>query len=326
MRRREFIFLVGAAAVAWSFASHAQQTKPVIGYLATLGHRDRPYLAEAFRRGLSEAGFVEGRNVVIEYRFGENQADRLPGLAADLVRRKVAVIAATGGNISLVAAIAATKTIPIVFVTGRDPVAAGFVASLNRPGGNVTGVSFFATELTAKGLGLMHEFVPHAAVIGLLVNPNTPETAREPIDAQKAARGLGLQLRVVKAGSSGEIDAAFNSLSQQGVGALLVGADPFFSSRRQQIVALAARHAIPAMYFNREFVNSGGLMSYGNDIPDVYRRVGIYTGRILKGAAPADLPVDRATRFEFVINLKTAKALGLTVPATLFARVDKVIE
>jgi putative ABC transport system substrate-binding protein len=326
MRRREFVALVGGAAVAWPLASYAQQSMPVIGYLAALGRRDRPYLAKAFRHGLSEAGFVEGRNVVIEYRFDENQADRLPGLAADLARRKVAVIAATGGNISVIAAMAATKTIPIVFVTGRDPVARGLVASLNRPGGNVTGISFFGAELTAKGLGLLHEIVPKATVMAVLTNPNTPETGREPIDAQQAARDLGLQLLVLKASNSSEIDAAFSTLSQRGAGALLVGGDPFFSVRRQQIVALAARHAVPAIYFNREFVAIGGLMSYGNDIPDAYRRLGIYTGRILKGAKPTDLPVDQATRFEFVINLKTAKALGLHVPPTLFARTTEVVE
>jgi len=326
MRRREFLGILGGAATACSFASHAEQTKLVIGYLSTLGHRDRPYLAEAFRRGLNETGFVERRNVAIDYRFAENQSQRLPRLAAELIRRNIAVIAATGGNSATFAAMAATKTIPIVFVTGRDPVKAGLVASLNRPGGNVTGISFFGTELTAKGLGLMHELVPRIAVMAMLVNPNTPETNREPIDAQKAARALGLQLIVLKAGSSIEIDTAFKKMSQRRAGALLVGGDPFFTARRRKIVALAADHAIPAMYFNREFILAGGLMSYGNDIQDVYRRVGIYTGRILKGTAPADLPVDQAAKFEFVINLKTAKTLGLSVPPTLSVRATEVIE
>jgi ABC-type uncharacterized transport system substrate-binding protein len=324
--RREFITLIGGAA-AFPLAARAQQPGvPVIGFLTTLGRNDRPNLAEAFRRGLSETGYIEGRNVAIEYRFAENQHDRLPALAADLVGRKVAVIVATGGGNSVLAAKGATTTIPIVFTFGSDPVLAGFVASLNRPGGNITGVSFFGTLLSGKALGLLHELVPNAAVIALLANPKIQESAGTVSDAQEAARTLGLQLAVFNASTPSEIDTAFATLRQRRVGALLVGGDPFFTSRRQQIVALATRDAVPAMYVNREFVEEGGLMSYGNDILDTYRRAGVYTGRILNGASPADLPVDQATKFEFVINVKTAKALGLEVPAGMSAMADEVIE
>jgi putative ABC transport system substrate-binding protein len=299
---------------------------PVIGFLNSLGRNDRPNLPDAFRRGLSEAGFVEGRNVAIEYRFAANQYDRLPALAADLVGRKVAVIFASGGGNSTLAAKASTTTIPIVFVTAGDPVQEGYVASLNRPGGNITGINWFGTQLSAKGLGLLYELVPNAALIALLANPKTPESVRTVSDAQEAARRLGRQLLVLNASTPGEINTAFATLRQRRADALLLGGDPFFSSRRQQIVALAARDAIPDMYANREFVEEGGLMSYGNDIPDAYRRAGAHVGRILKGDKPADLPVDQATKFEFVINLKTAKALGLEVPAGLSARADEVIE
>jgi putative ABC transport system substrate-binding protein len=275
IRRREFIFTLGGAAAAWPLAARAQQPGvPVIGFLTTLGRNDRPNLAEAFRRGLSETGYIEGRNVAIEYRFAENQHDRLPALAADLVGRKVAVIVATGGGNSVLAAKGATATIPIVFTFGSDPVLAGFVASLNRPGGNITGVSFFGTLLSGKALGLLHELVPNAAVIALLANPKIQESAGTVSDAQEAARTLGLQLAVFNASTPSEIDIAFATLRQRRVGALLVGGDPFFTSRRQQIVALATRDAVPAMYVNREFVEEGGLMSYGNDILDTYRRAG----------------------------------------------------
>jgi putative tryptophan/tyrosine transport system substrate-binding protein len=280
----------------------------------------------AFRRGLSEAGYVDSRNVAIEYRFAENRHDRLPALAADLVGRKVNVIAATGGGASVLAAMAATKTIPIVFTTGGDPVREGYVASLNRPGGNATGVSWFSTLVAGKGIGLLHELVPNAAIIAMLVNPTLLESARMPSEAQEAARILGRQSLVLNASTSTEIDAAFAAMRQRDAGALFVGGDPFFSGRRQQIVALAARDAIPAMYTNREFVEEGGLMSYGNDTADGYRRAGVYVGRILNGASPADLPVDQATKFEFLINLKTAKTLGLDVPPGLSARADEVIE
>jgi putative ABC transport system substrate-binding protein len=326
MRRREFITVLGAAAV-WPLTVRAQQpAMPVVGFLTSLGQDERPNLRAAFRRGLSEAGYTEGRNVAIEYRFAENQHDRLPGLAADLVDRKVAMIAATGGGSSVLAAKAATATIPIVFAFGGDPVREGLVASLNRPGGNITGACFFAVEISSKALGLLHELVPGAAVIALMVNPRNPESAQWISSAREAARTLGRQLLILNASAPAEIESAFATLPQRRVGALLAGGDPFLTARRQQIVALAARDAIPAIYSNREYVAEGGLMSYGNDIPDVYRRTGVYAGRVLKGEKPADLPVDLATRFEFVINLKTANALGLAVPPTLLARADDVIE
>jgi putative ABC transport system substrate-binding protein len=326
VKRRKFISLLGGAAT-WPFAARGQQpAMPVIGFLSSLGRNDRPNLLEAFRRGLSEAGYAEGRNVAIEYRFAENQYDRLRALAADLVVRKVAVIAAMGGGSSILAAKASTSTIPIVFTTAGDPVQEGYVASLNRPGGNVTGINWFGSVLGAKGLGLLHELVPNAAVIALMVNPNTPESAHTPRDVQEAARTLGRQLLVLNASDPSEIDTAFATMRQRRAGALLVSGDPFFSTRRQQIVALAARDAIPAMYFNREFVADGGLMSYGNDVADAYRRTALYVARILKGEKPADLPVDQATKFEFVINLKTAKTLGIEVPPGLSARADEVIE
>jgi len=260
-----------------------------------------------------------------EYRFAENQHDRLPALAADLIGRKVAVIAATGGGASILAATAATRTIPIVFTTGGDPVREGYVRSLNRPGGNVTGVSWFSNLIAGKALGLLHELVPNAAVIAMLVNPKLPESARMQSEGNEAARTLGRQLLVLNASSASGIDAAFATMRERRVGALLVGADPFLSSRWQQLVALAARDAIPAMYPNREAIEEGGLMSYGNDTADAYRRAGVHVGRILNGASPADLPVDQATKFELVVNVKTAKAIGLTIPETFLARADEVI-
>jgi putative tryptophan/tyrosine transport system substrate-binding protein len=325
MRRRAFIGLLSGAA-AWPVVARAEQPKPVIGFLTGLGQNDRPNLANAFRRGLGEAGYVESRNVAIEYRFAENQPDKLPVLAADLVSRKVAVIAAMGGGNSTLAAKASTTTIPVVFVTGGDPVQEGFVASLNRPGSNVTGINWFGSQLAAKELELLHECVPSAAVIAMLTNPKLPESARTQNDAEDAARMLGRQLLILHASTPSEIHTAFVTLRQRRADAVLVGSDPFFSGRRQQIVALTTRDAIPDMYSNREFVEEGGLMSYGNDIADAYRRAGLHVGRILKGENPADLPVDQATKFEFVINLKTAKALGLEVPATMLARADEVIE
>jgi putative ABC transport system substrate-binding protein len=325
LTRRAVVPLIGGFFALPIDARAQQLATPVIGYLTTLGRSDRPSLPDGFRRGLSEAGFVDGRNVAIEYRFAENQFGQLPALATDLVARKVAVIAATGGANAILAAKEATTTIPIVFTFGADPVQEGFVASLNRPGGNLTGISFFSTLLAAKALGLLHELVPNA-VIALLANPKLPESARTVSDALEAARTLGRELLVLTASTPSEIDTAFAALRQRRAGALLVGGDPFFTGRRQQIVALAARDGVPAMYFNREFVFEGGLMSYGNDIVDAYRRAGLYAARILKGDKPADLPVDRATKFEFIINLKTAKALGLDVPVGLSARADEVIE
>ena len=305
----------------------AQQTgMPVIGFLSPLGRNDRPELTDGFRRGLSEAGYVEGRNVAIEYRFAENQYDRLPALATDLVGRKAAVILAAGGGNSALAAKTSTSTIPIVFLTGGDPVQEGIVSSLNGPAGNVTGISFFGTQLGAKGLELVHELVPNAGVIALLVNPKARETARTQSDAQEAAQRLGRQLLVLNASTPREVDSTFANMRQGRACAVLVGGDPFFSSRRQQIVALATRDAIPSMYFSREYVAEGGLMSYGNNVPDAYRRAGVVVGRILKGQKPTDLPVVRPTKFELVINLKTARTLGLIVPDKLLTLADEVIE
>jgi putative ABC transport system substrate-binding protein len=324
--RRQFISALGGAA-AWPLAAGAQQSAmPVIGFLSSAGRNDRPKLVDAFRQGLSEAGYVESRNVAIEFRFAENKYERLPALAADLVSRNVSVIAATGGGNSILAAKSATTTIPIVFTTGDDPVKAGYVASLNRPGGNVTGISFFAAVLGSKGLGLLHELIPNVSVIGMLLNTANPESGSMQTDAQGAARILGLRLIVLGASTPSEIETAFAAMRQRRVGALLVGGDPYFTSRLQQIVALAERDAIPAMYFNREFVADGGLMSYGTDIADGYRRAALYVGRMLKGEKPSELPVDQATRFELVINLKSAKALGIDVPPGFSARADEVIE
>jgi putative ABC transport system substrate-binding protein len=283
-------------------------------------------LNAAFRDGLNEMGYVDGRNLAIEYRWAEGRNERLPELAGDLVRRQVAVIAAVGGNNSAFAAKAATATIPVVFTSGADPVAVRLVASLNQPGGNATGVSWFASELGPKQLGLLHELMPKITITALIINPNSPESERQPEQAQQAARSLGWQLQVIGARSESEIDEAFARALVGRTEAVVVGTDPFLFSRRDQIVALADHYAVPTIYFDRSFVAAGGLISYGNSISDAYRRAGLQTGRILKGAKPNDLPVDQATRFEFVINLKTAKALGIEVPPSLLARADEVIE
>jgi len=326
IQRRKFLAALGGAAVAWPLAARAQQAAmPVIGFLSSRLASDSVSLA-AFREGLKEAGFVEGQNVTIEYRWAEFQNDRLPAMAADLVQRRVAVIAATGSTAAAAAAKLATTTIPIVFGSGFDPVKEGLVASLNRPGGNITGVTGLTFELGAKQLDLLHAMVPNATVIAVLWNRNDPDSEAQLKDVQAAARTLGLQTLALTIGSEGDFEAAFATLVQRGAGALLICSGAFFTAHRVQLAILAARHVVPAIYSIREFPMAGGLMSYATRFTDAYRQVGIYVGRILKGAKPADLPVMQPTKFELVINLKTAKTLGLTVPPSLLAIADEVIE
>jgi putative tryptophan/tyrosine transport system substrate-binding protein len=328
MRRREFIALLGGAAAAWPLAARAQQAgMPVIGFLDSRSLDALTDRLRGFRQGLKDTGYVGGENVAIEYRWAENQFDRLPVLAAELVRRQVAVIVTSGGATAASAAKAATTTIPIVFTVVEDPVRLGLVASLARPGGNLTGINFLSGELTAKRLELLRALVPAATRVAVLVNPanarNTETTLR---DVEPAARAMGLQIQVLSASTSREIDTAFATIVRERPDALFVGGDAFFSARRVQLALLAGRHGVPAIYSDREYADAGGLMTYGSNIVDVYRQVGVYAGRILKGAKPADLPVVQSSKFELVINHQTARMLGLTVPPSLLATADEVIE
>ena len=325
MRRREFITLLSAAA-AWPLAARAQQqAMPVVGFLRSTQATGFAYIVDAFRQGLNDVGFVEGKNVAIEYRWAENQQDRLPELAADLIRRQVAAIVGAGTPAAQ-ACKAATTTTPIVFVSGADPVSIGLVARLNRPGGNITGVVFTVVALAAKLIGMLNELVPKASVIAVLRDPNGPDVEGESRDLEEAGRAIGRQILMVNAANEREFHAAFAKVVQAGAGGLLIGASPFLLSQRRQLVALASRHALPTMYNQREFVEVGGLISYGPSQSDAFRRAGVYVGRILKGEQPGDLPVELGTKFELVINLATAKAFGLEIPPNLLALADEVIE
>jgi ABC-type uncharacterized transport system substrate-binding protein len=327
MRRREFIALVGGVATAWPLSARAQQlTVPVIGFMSGRAPDDSAHVVSAFRQGLAEIGFVEGQNIAIEFRWALGDYDRLPALAADLVSRRVVVLVAVGGDVSAVVASKATKTIPVVFGMGGDPVKAGIVASFNRPGVNVTGYTLWTSEMESKRLGLLRELIPGVPLIGILISPRFPPTVQELDDLEPAAKGVGQQLFVARANDDAELDAALASFVQQRVGAFLVTAAPFFDTRRERIVEFAAQNRVPAIYQFREYAVAGGLISYGPNIAESYQNAGVYVGRILKGEKPADLPILQPTKFDFVINLKTAKALGLTVPPTLLAEADEVIE
>jgi ABC-type uncharacterized transport system substrate-binding protein len=326
VKRREVIALLGGAA-AWPLAVHAQQpAMPVIGFLGPTSPDMFPDRLRAFRQGLKDTGYVEGENVEVEYRWADNQLERLPALAAELVRRKVAVVATIGGTASVLAAKSASTTIPIVFLVGEDPVRLGLVTSLARPGGNLTGINFFVAELVAKRLELLRELVPAATRIAVLVNPTGPDAEATLRDVEPAARAMGLQIWVLNASTSGEINEAFANFARSRPDALFVGSDPFFSSRRVQIAHLASHSSIPATYAGRQYVEAGGLMSYGASVTDAWRQVGVYTGRILKGAKPVELPVIQSSKFQLVINHQIARMLGLTVPPMLLARADEVIE
>jgi putative tryptophan/tyrosine transport system substrate-binding protein len=327
MKRREFITLLGGAAAAWPLAAGAQQPAiPVIGFLHSGSRESVSQDVPNFRQGLDETGFVEGRNVAIEYRWADGQYDRLPALAADLVRYPVAVIAACATSAPGLAAKTATSVIPIVFQTGADPVLDGLVTSMNRPGGNITGVTRLSVTLAPKRLELLHELAPRASTIGLLINPTNPRSRLVVQQMEQPARALGVSLHVLEAATEGELDSVFASLGQMGIGALLVAQEPSYFRWRERITALAARHAIPATYGQRDYAVAGGLVSYDASVSDSYRQVGVYVGRILKGVKPADLPVMQPIKFEIIINLKTAKSLGLEIPDKLLARADEVIE
>jgi putative ABC transport system substrate-binding protein len=327
MKRRDFISLLAAAAAAWPLAALAQQpTLPVIGYLSARSPDDTAHLVAAFHKGLGESGFVDGRNVSVEPSWAAGQYDRLPAMAAEFVRRQVTVIVATGGEPAALAAQAATATIPIVFAIGGDPVRQGLATSLSRPGGNTTGITLLTHQLEPKRLGLLRQWFPQARTIGFLLNSSFPPSGGQLKDVQAAARAIDLQIHVLPANTDGEIDAAFETVTRERISPILVAASPFFDTRRAKLVSLAARHAVPAMYHFREYAEAGGLVSYGIDPADVYRQVGVYAGRVLKGAKPAELPVMQASKFEFVVNLRTTKTLGLEVPLGLTAAADEVIE
>ncbi len=326
MHRRHFLAVLTSAAAGWPFAAHAQQATPLIGFLSSRSPNESAALVTAFREGLREAGFVEGQNLTVAFRWAEGHYDRLPALAAELVSLRVAVLYSAGGPPAALAAKAATSTIPIVFSTANDPVELGLVASLNRPGGNITGMSLLASDLWAKAVELLRELVPTASVVAYLVNPSSPSVATYLEGATKAAKALGIEIRPLNASTEHEIDEAFASLAGLHAGGLVVPNEPFLDSQRSRITALAARYAIPALYNFREYVVAGGLVGYGPSLPDSYRRAGNYAGRILKGEKPADLPVQVPTKFELVINLKAAQTLGITIPPTLLARADEVIE
>jgi ABC-type uncharacterized transport system substrate-binding protein len=327
MRRREFIRLITVVASAWPLTIHAQQAAmPVIGYLSARSPQDAGHLVEAFRRGLSETGFVEGKNVTVEYRWAQGQHDRLPALAADLVRKPVAVLVTTGGESAALAAKGETSTIPIAFIIGGDPVKLGFVATYQRPGGNATGITILTATLEPKRLELLRELMPNVSVIGALLDPNFPPYETQLRDLREAARALGLQIQEFRVSNDAAVDQAFETIARQRIPAVTIVAGPFFDTRRDKLVALAAHHAVPAMYHFREFTEAGGLISYGIDSRVTYRQIGVYAGGILKGEKPAEMPVLQPTKFELVINMKTAKALGLKVPWNLQVAADEVIE
>ena len=327
MRRRELITLLGGAAMVGPFVTFARPAVPIIGFLSSRSPADTTTtLVAAFRNGLGEAGYIEGQNIAVEYRWADGQYDRLPALVADLVQRGVALLVTFGGEPSALAAKAATSTIPIVFTIGGDPVKIGLAKSLNRPGGNATGVSLLTTAPESKRLGLLHELVPGAKIVGVLIDPNYQEADAQARELQDAAGSIGQHIYIAYAKSEAELESAFETLVRERADALMVSADPFFDTRRDRIIAFAAEHRMPAVYQFRQYAVSGGLLSYGVSLPDGYRQAGVYAGQILKGAKPADLPVEQPTRFELVINLRTAKALGLTIPPSLLSRADEVIE